>query len=121
KGRRRPAVQPPERVLASGPQLGPADVPEVSDFPVRAGLENDVRELLSLDQAAEGADGILEILALGDRRLADLPGRHLHVLLAQDPDHVVDREIPRLELVRVQPDAHAVVSLAEDYHVADAL
>ena len=119
--RRRPAVQLPERVLVSGPQLGPADVPEVGDFPVRAGLENDVCELLGLDQAAEGAQGVLEILAVGDRRLTDLSGRHLHVLLAQDPDHVVDRQIPRLQLVRVQPDAHAVVLLAEDAHVADAL
>ena len=110
-----------ERVLVPGPQFGPADVPEVGDFPVRAGLENDVGELLGLDQPAEGAQGVLEVLALGDRRLADLPGRHLHVLLAQDPDHVADRQVPRLQLVRVQPDAHAVVLLAEDDHVADAL
>jgi hypothetical protein len=47
--RRRLAVQPSERVLVSGPQVGPADVPEVGDFPVRAGLENDVGELLGLD------------------------------------------------------------------------
>ncbi len=119
--RRRPTVQLPERVLVSGPQVGPADVPEVGDFPVRAGLENDVCELLGLDQAAEGAQGVLEILAVGDRRLTDLSGRHLHVLLAQDQDHVVDRQIPRLQLVRVQPDAHAVVLLAEDAHIADAL
>ena len=37
------------------------------------------------------------------------------------PDHVAGRQVPRLQLVRVQPDAHAVVLLAEDEHVADAL
>ena len=94
--RRRPAVQPAERVLVSGPQVGPADVPEVGHFPVRAGIENDVCELLGLDEPAEGAQGVLEILAVGDRRLADPAGRHLHVLLAQDPDHVAGRQVPRL-------------------------
>ena len=71
-------------VLALGAQLDPADVLEVGDLPVGAGLEDDVRELLGLDQPAEGAQRVLEVLARGDRRLADLPGRHLHVLLAQD-------------------------------------
>ena len=65
-------------------------------------------------QPAEGAQRVLEVLARGDRRLADLPGRHLHVLLAQDPDHVAGRQVPRRQLVRVEPDAHAVVLLAED-------
>ena len=74
-----------------------------------------------LDQPAEGAHGVLEVLALGDRRLADLPGRHLHVLLAQDPDHVAGRQVPRLQLVGVQPHAHAVVLPAEGEDVSHAL
>jgi hypothetical protein len=40
--------------------------------------------LHSVGLLAMGAQGVLEVLTRGDRRLADLPGRHLHVLLAQD-------------------------------------
>jgi hypothetical protein len=100
EARRGLAVQPRELVLALGSQFDPGDVLEVSDLPVRAGLEDDAGELLGVDQAAEGAHGVLKVLALGDRRLADLPGRHLHVLLAQDPDHVPGRQVPRLRMER---------------------
>ena len=79
---RRPTVQPSERVLAAGSQLGPGDILEIGDFSIRAGLEDDVCELLGLDQPPEGAQGVLEVLAGGDGRLADLPGGHLYVLLA---------------------------------------
>ena len=110
---RRLAVQRQGIVLILGPQLRSRHVLEVDDLAVRAGLEDDVGELFGLDQPAEGVDGILEVLALGDRRLADLPGRHLHVLLAQDAEHVAGRQVPGLQLVRVQPHAHAVVLPAE--------
>jgi hypothetical protein len=53
--RRRFAIQPRQLVLASGPQVGPADVSEVGDFTVAAGLENDFCELVSFDQPAKGA------------------------------------------------------------------
>jgi len=105
EARRWLAVQPRHRFLAPGAQLGPADVFEVGDFPIRAGLEDELAKLLGLDQPAERAHCVLEILAVRDRRLADLPGRHLHVLLAQNPDHVAGRQVPRLQLVRVEPNA----------------
>src|SRR5204863_367712 len=44
-----------------------------------------------------------------------------HVLLAQRPDHVAGGQVARRQLVRVEPDAHAVVLLAELEDVADAL
>jgi hypothetical protein len=53
----------------------PADVPEIGDLAVAAGLEDDVGELLGVGQPAEGAQRVLEVLAGGDRRLADLPVR----------------------------------------------
>jgi hypothetical protein len=37
-------------------------------------------------------------VGLNEVRSADLPGRHLHILLAQHPDDVVHRQIPRLQL-----------------------
>ena len=56
----------------------------------------------------------------GDRRLADLAGGDLGVLLADGRDHVAGRHVPRGQLLRVDPDPHAVVALAEQEHVADA-
>ena len=53
--------------------------------------------------------------------LADLAGRDLHVLLADGVDHVAGRQVQRGQLVGIDPDAHAVVLLAEQEHVADAV
>ena len=69
ESRRRPAVEPAQLVLALGPQVGPADIPEVGDLAVAAGLEDDVGELLGLGQPAEGAQGVLEV------RKRSVPGR----------------------------------------------
>ena len=44
-------------------------------------LEDDVVELLGVFQTAERGHGVLEHLAVRRRRLADLAGRHLDVLL----------------------------------------
>ena len=55
-----------------------------------AGLDDDVGELLGIDQPAQGVDGQLELLALGNRLLADLAGGDLQVLLG-DGGHDVQR------------------------------
>ena len=78
-------------------------------------------KLLRLGEPAERAHRVLKILALRHRRLADLAGGHLHVLLAQHVDHVARRKISRRQLVRVEPHAHAVVLPAEREYVAHAL
>ena len=118
---RRLAVHGQAAVLILGPQLDAGHVLEIGDLGVRAGFENDVGELFGFDQPAEGVHGELEVLALRHRRLADLPCRHLHVLLAEDADHVAGHQVPRLQLVRVEPDPHAVVLPAERENVAHAL
>ena len=56
-----------------------------------AGLDHDVAELLDVGQPAQRADRVLERLAGRGRLLADLPGRHLHVLLLDGLDHVARR------------------------------
>ena len=118
---RRLAVERAALVLALGAQLDPADVAEPGDLPVGAGLDDDVGELLGIGQPAERVHGVLEVQAGGHRRLADLPGRHLHVLLAQGADHVAGGQVAGGQLLRVEPDPHAVVLLAEEGHVAHAL
>ena len=55
-----------------------------------------------------------------DRRLADLAGGDLQVLLAEGQHDVAGRHVPLRQLVGVEPDPHAVIALAEHGHVADA-
>ena len=115
---RRLAVHRQGVILVPGPQLGPGHVLQVDNLAIGAGLEDDAGELFGLHQPAESVHGVLEFLASGNGRLADLPGRYLHVLLAEDPDHVAGRQVPGLQPVRVQPHAHAVVLPAEGEDVA---
>ena len=62
-------------------------------WPCRTDLDDDVAELLRLDQPAQRADRQLELLARRDRLLADLPGGHLDVLLADGRDHVAGGQV----------------------------
>ena len=57
---------------------------------------------------------------VGHRRLADLAGRDLDVLLLDGGDHVAGGQVAERHLLRVEPDPHAVVALAEVGDVADA-
>ncbi len=57
----------------------------------RAGLEDDVAELLGLGEPAQRVDRQLELLAAGDGLLADLAGGDLQVLLVDGVDHVLGR------------------------------
>src|SRR5207245_2695648 len=105
----------------------PGDILQAQDagrLQITAGgpdLEDDVFKLLFLDQAALGGDGELKALPLSGRRLPDLPGRHLDVLLLDGADDVADTQVARGQLVRVQPDAHAVIALANVGHVTHPL
>ncbi len=84
------------------------------------GAHDDVGEFLRVGQPAGRVDLHLERRARGRRRLPDLAGRDLHVLLV---DRVLDVERGQAEvgeLVRVEPDAHGIAALAENLHVADA-
>ncbi len=52
-------------------------------------------------------------------RLTGLARRNGGVLLAQHGGHVGGRQVTGRELVRIDPDAHAVIALAEHEQVAD--
>ena len=69
----------------------------------------------------ERAQGELEGLARRDRLLADRPGGDLDVLVLDGVDDVRGRQAPRGQLVRVEPEAHAVIALTEHDDVADPL
>ena len=84
-----------------------------------AGLEDDVAELLFRVEPAQGAHGELEGLARRDRLLADRPGGDLKVLVLDGVDDVRGGQAARGQLVRVEPEAHAVIALAQHLDVAD--
>ncbi len=56
---------------------------------------------------------VLERLPCRRRRRADLAGGHLLALLLQRLDHVLRRQAARLQLVRIEPDAHRILPGAE--------
>ena len=64
-------------------KLDAGDVAQVQDGAVGVGAENDVAELFRRDQAALGAHGVRELLALGNGLAADLAGG-VHVVLRLD-------------------------------------
>ena len=115
QGDRRLAVEGTRLVVANRAEFDPrADVLQLHRPAVHVGLEDDVAELLGVLQPAERVDRVLEHLARRGRRLADLPGGDLGVLLLDGPDRITRRQVPRGQLVRVEPDAHRVVALAEE-------
>ena len=58
-------------------------------------------------------DGELKLLGLRRRRLADLPGGDLHVLLRDGGDHVHAAQVQRRQLVRIEPGPQAVIALPQ--------
>jgi hypothetical protein len=103
-------------------QLDPADVAHPHDLAAVAlvGLDDDVAELLGRAEAADDVDRVLEIEPLGGRRLADLARRDVLALLLDDPADVRRREAERVELLRIEPDAHRILADAQHVDVADA-
>src|SRR3972149_1621801 len=91
------AIAPPSVIstsrIASPTTSAPAHVLEAHERPVRTALEDNVLELGGLAQPAHRAHAELENLALGRGRLADLPRRDLHVLLAQGRHDVRRRQV----------------------------
>ena len=81
-----------------------------------ARLHHNRLELLWLTQPAHGIDRQLKRLALGGRRLADLPGWCIEILCAYRFRHVHGRHVPRRQFLRIEPGTDAVVALA---HVVD--
>ena len=121
EGHGRLAVERAGLVVALGAQLDAAHVAEPDHAPLGVGLEDHLGELLGIGEPAQGRDRELEGLAGGDRRLAELAGRDLDVLLLDRADHVRGGQVAERHLLRVEPDPHAVVALADVGDVADAV
>ena len=119
---RRAVVQRAGRVVALGPEFDAGHIAEPHQrLALRPGLHHDVLELLLGLEPALRVDDQLPVLPARHRRLADLPGRHLHVLLADRVHHLGRHQVDVGHLLRVEPDPHGVVAVAEHGHVADAV
>ena len=107
------------QVLVLGPQNHAAHVADANDAAVRRGAKDDVGELCGILEPAKRGERDLRLLPGGHRRPADLSAGRLGVLLPQRGHDVAGRETPRGELLRVDPDPHAVIALPGDEDVAD--
>ena len=74
------------------------------------GLDDDVIELFYIGHPAQSIDGKLKELVGGRRRPADLSRRDLNILVLDCVLNLQHRQPVGLELVRIQPDPHAVGS-----------
>jgi hypothetical protein len=109
------------RGILQCPELDARDIAQPHDRASgRIGAHDDVAELGGIAQAADCVHLHLERCARRRRRLADLAGRDLDVLLRYRVLHVDGGDAEIGELVRVEPDAHRIAPFAEDLHVADA-
>src|SRR6185437_2164984 len=68
----------------------------------------------------QGGDGQLEGLVAAAGLLGNVAGGHLPVLLAYGVGHFTGAHVQRRQLLGVDPQAHAVVLLPEQGHVAHA-
>ena len=83
-------------------------------------LDDDVVEFLGTAEPAYDAHRNLEDLPGIGGRLAELAGGNLDILLGQRRNHVGSGERAGGHAHRVKPDAHGVLALAEDDHIAHA-
>src|SRR5207249_2669904 len=113
-------------VVLLSAQLDPADVAQVqhaAGLQVAAdvaGAEDDAVEFVGGDEPALGGDGELKALSRGRGRLTDLAGGYLDVLFLERGDDVVGTQTAGGQFFRVQPNAHAVVALADVSDIAHA-
>src|SRR5205814_155926 len=91
---------------------------EVDDDSLFA-LDNDVAKLRDGIQARRRRERKLKILPQRNGRLPDAPGGDLAVLLAQLGNDFARRHAQRGSLLRIQPDAHAVVAWPKKRDIAD--
>ena len=102
-------------------ELDAGDVAQTHDgAAVGRRAHDDVAELRRIAQAADRVHLHLEGRAGRRRRLADLAGRDLDVLLGDGVLHVDGGDAELGQLVGIEPDAHRIAPLAEDLDVADA-
>ena len=114
------AVDAGDDVVVLRPHLDPRDVAHARHRAVGIGSKDDAAELLRGGQAPLRLHVHLELLVVAHGARADAPHRRLHVLRLDGVDDVGRRQVEAGEPLRIEPDAHGVVELAEQQRLADA-
>ena len=115
------AVAGGERVVGLRPEFDAGHVAQVDDLAGRAGLDDDPLELLRVGSRPSVVTVIWNALPGRVGRLADLPGRHLHVLPRQGGDHVLRSSAARAASLSGSSQTRMAYDAdAADHHVADA-
>ncbi len=113
------AVQPADHGVILGPQLDPPHVPDAHEGSVRVGPDDDFTEFRFVLEAALGSDGIGELLARRHGLAAHLTGRVDGVLLLHGAHDLRDGDPQGGEPVGPHPEAHGVLTGAEDGDARD--
>ena len=117
---RRLSIEREDLTIGLRPELDGGDVAHPRDLPGLAGLHDHRREFGRIAELARDIERVLERLARGRGRRADLAGGDLLALLLQRLDHVLRHEPARPHLVGIEPDAHRVLAGPEHDDIADA-
>ena len=106
-----------------GAEFDAANVADSSDLSAICGIhfDDDILEFGGIIETAFEVERILEVLALRRRRRANLAGGDFLALLLDGADNILRRQTPRLKQVGIHPDAHGILSGAENRHSADAV
>ncbi len=103
-----------------GAQFNPTHVAHPYQAAVGRRAQDEILEVFWRRQPSGGVDAHLVGLPAVGRGMADRAGGDLDVLLGQGVDDVLGVQIVVGETLRVDPQAHRVLALAEDDYVADA-
>ena len=117
-GRRNAVERRVHRVVART-EFGASHIAEAHHLAAFPLLDDDLLELLRRHQPPLRVDRVLEGIGNRRGRAAYDAGSHLHVLLSHRIDHIAGLEPPCSQLLRLQPEPHAVF-VAEDRHLTHA-
>src|SRR5262249_34565116 len=114
------AVEVEILAISLGTKFDAADVAQPRDFAIAAGLDDHIFIFADIIEPPLKLDGELKINAGRRRRHANLPGSHFLALVLKRLHDILGVETARLQLVRIEPDAHRILSGAKYIDVADA-
>ena len=105
------------RTVIFGAEFSAAHILQAYQRTIGVGLENDVFKLRGLAEPPNGTHADLKLLSGLDRRLPDLPGSHLDVLLLKRAYNVRRRQTAAGHSHRIQPQTHRVLALSKNKNV----